>query len=451
MSHGVFGLLGEHLLHSRSPQIHEKLGDYEYRLFPTPPQELASFLRSDSFQGLNVTIPYKEAVLPYCKTLSDTARRLGCVNTIIRNEDGSLHGDNTDYYGFRYLLSRAVNANVGKACLENTPALSGKKALVLGSGGASKTVRAALSDVGCREVVVISRSGENNYQNLSRHADADFLVNTTPVGMFPDNGSAPLSLKQFPKLCGVVDLIYNPLRTALLLEAKALEIPYENGLSMLVAQAARASSLFMGASVDDCDRDATFSTQQLVLHKSIQNCEKDMAEKIERILQSMTASETNLVLIGMPGSGKSTLGRRLANELHREFLDTDEMIFNKTGRFPADIIKSDGEDAFRRIESQILKKAGATTGAVIATGGGVVTREENYNVLSQNGTLIFLHRAPDKLSTKGRPLSSDRASVLRLYEKRLELYRRFCDVELFVPESVERAYLALLDFTSVTC
>lgn len=407
MNTTVYGLLGEKLSHSRSPQIHALLADYEYRLFPMPREELDSFFAAGEFAGLNVTIPYKETVLPYCSKLSDTAKRMGCVNTITKTSDGLLIGDNSDYYGFCYTLSHYF------------PNLSGKKALVLGSGGASKTVRIALADAGCREVIIISRTGENNYSNLSLHADAEFIVNTTPVGMYPNNGKAPLSLKQFPKLIGVVDLIYNPIRTAFLLEARERNIPYANGLMMLVAQAALSSSLFTGLPVDE--------------------------KKIDEVTASIHAAETNLILIGMPGCGKSTLGKLLAEQFHREFLDTDELITTKTGRTPAQIITEDGEAAFRTIESAVIAETGALTGKVISTGGGVITREENYAPLAQNGALFFINRSPSLLPTEGRPLSRDTAAVQLLYEQRLPLYRRFCDFEIPALDTVESTFARLMD------
>lgn len=407
MNTPIYGLLGEKLSHSRSPQIHALLADYEYRLFPMPREELDAFFASGDFAGLNVTIPYKETVLPYCTKLTDTARRMGCVNTITWDIDGSLIGDNSDYYGFCYTLSHYF------------PDLAGKKALVLGSGGASKTVRIALADAGCREVVIISRTGENNYDTLSLHADTDFIVNTTPVGMYPNNGNAPLSLKQFPKLIGVADLIYNPIRTALLLEARELGIPYCNGLMMLVAQAALSSSRFTGVPVDET--------------------------KIDAVTTQIHTAETNFVLIGMPGCGKSTLGKRLAEHFNREFLDTDELITQKTGRTPAQIITEDGEATFRAIESVVIAETGALTGKVISTGGGIVTRKENYTPLAQNGILLFINRDPSLLPTEGRPLSVDAAAIMRLYEQRLPLYRSFSDLEISAPDTVEAAFALLLD------
>lgn len=407
MSTAVYGLLGEKLSHSRSPQIHALLADYEYRLFPMTPDTLDSFFRESAFAGLNVTIPYKETVIRYCHKLTPTAQRMGCVNTITKDADGSLIGDNSDYFGFCRMLSHYF------------PDLFGKKALILGSGGASKTVRIALSDAGCREIVIISRSGENNYNNLSLHADAEFIVNTTPVGMYPNNGKAPLSLKQFPNLIGVADLIYNPIQTALLLEAKELKIPCANGLMMLVAQAALASSRFTGLPVDEA--------------------------RIDDITTRMNADETNIVLIGMPGCGKSTLGKRLAAHFGREFLDTDEIITQKTGRTPAQIITEDGEAAFRAIETGVIAELGSYTGKVISTGGGIVTREENYAPLAQNGILYFIHRDPALLPTEGRPLSSDSDAIFRLYEQRLPLYHKFSDFEISALDTIDGTYALLLD------
>ena len=303
----VYGLLGRTLRHSYSPQIHALLGDYEYRLFEVEPQDLEAFLKKREFGGINVTIPYKKDVLPYLSGISDNAKRIGAVNTIIVKEDGGLYGDNTDYDGFLCLVQKSGFQ------------VKGKKALVLGTGGASLPISAVLSDLGAREVVFISRSGENNYQNLSRHADADFIVNTTPVGMYPNNLKAPLSLSEFPNLSGVLDIVYNPQKTKLILDAERLGIPAFSGLLMLVAQGKRAAELFLGHDIPDSETD--------------------------RIFKKLSTEMQNIVLVGMPGCGKTTVGKALAEQLNRPFFDADEEILKRTGKSAEAWIEACGEAA----------------------------------------------------------------------------------------------------------
>lgn len=406
------GLLGETLGHSYSPMIHHELGDYDYRLFEVPRERLGSFLTSGSWDGLNVTIPYKKAVVPYCTELSDAAAKLQSVNTIVRRPDGTLYGDNTDLYGFLYMVRRSGISPAGK------------KALVLGSGGASVTVKAALEQLGAH-VTVISRSGPDNYTNLDRHADAEMIANTTPVGMYPHNGSAAVDLKQFPCCQGVLDIVYNPARTALILQAEELGIPHASGLSMLVAQAKRSSEQFSGTPIDD-----------------------SALERVERIIHSRLR---NIILIGMPGCGKSTVGKALADLLDRPFVDCDREMEKVIGMSVADYITRYGEEAFRAEETAMLTQLGKTSGLVIATGGGCVTRPENYPRLHQNGTMIFLERELSKLPKKGRPLSL-RGSLQDMYTIRLPMYRRFADVTVpndgapeKVAKAVEEAYERISD------
>ncbi|SHH93774.1 shikimate dehydrogenase [Sporobacter termitidis DSM 10068] len=386
-----FGLLGEHLAHSFSPQIHSLLGDYEYLLYEKTPDEVAGFLARGDFDGLNVTIPYKKAVIPCCAALSRSAEQIGSVNTLVRRPDGTLYGDNTDYDGFSYLLG-ALGADV-----------AGKKALVLGSGGASLTIRTVLADLGAGEIVVVSRGGKDNYENIGRHNDAQLIVNTTPVGMFPGNGAAPVGLSVFKACAAVVDIIYNPAKTALLLEAEDLGIPCVNGLPMLVAQAKRAAEIFTGLPIDDGVID-------------------DITDKIARRTK-------NIVLIGMPGSGKSTTGAALAKLLGREFFDTDELIVKAAGKSIPDVFKDDGEDAFRQLETAALAEAAKKSGAVIATGGGIVKKPENRRLIRQNSTAVFLDRPLDALPADGRPLSLQNG-VEALARERLPLYSSWCDVRV---------------------
>ena len=378
-----YGLLGEKLGHSYSPQIHAQLAPYPYDLYEVAPEQLDEFLRTTELAGMNVTIPYKKAVIPYCKALSPAAARIGSVNTLVRRADG-WYGDNTDYDGFCY-MARGF-------------AIAGKKALVLGNGGVSLTVQQALRDLGAREVVVISRRGPDNYQNLARHADAQIIANATPVGMYPNNGASPLDLAGFPRLEGVLDLIYNPARTALLLQAERRGIACNGGLGMLVAQAKRAAELFTGRAIADSE--------------------------IERITRSLAGQMQNIVLIGMPGCGKTTLGKALADRLGRPFYDADAVLEQRTGRSIPEIFRCDGEAAFRALETQTLAELGKGSGAVIATGGGCVTRPENAPLLRQNGRVVWVKRPLDRLPVSGRPISQ-RMSAAAIYAQRRDRYAAF--------------------------
>jgi len=398
------GLLGRKLGHSYSPQIHGLLGSYSYSLFEKEPEDVEDFLRNGDFTGINVTIPYKKTVLPYLDELSPVARKMGCVNTIVRRNDGRLYGHNTDYFGFVSLVHHS--------CIP----VAGKKVLVLGSGGASNTVVHALTDLGALPVV-ISRSGENNYQNLSRHADAAVIVNTTPVGMYPQTGVSPLDLQQFPYLEGVLDVVYNPARTQLLLDAEKLGLPNENGLWMLVAQAKEAAEYFTGTKISD--------------------------EVIETIHSKLSAQMQNIILIGMPGCGKSTVGSLLAQDLGRVFVDADAKIVELAGKSIPEIFAQDGEEAFRKWETQVLSELGKQSGLIIATGGGCVTRERNYKLLHQNGQIFWLKRNLDTLSTDGRPLSQANR-LADMYESRKGQYQAFADFVIDNNGSSEETVAAIL-------
>ena len=387
-SHLKCGLIGEKLGHSFSLMIHEELADYPYELIELTPCEVGDFVRSSDLDAYNVTVPYKKTVMPFLDHISPEAKAIGAVNTIVRSKNGELYGYNTDHFGFSYML------DVSKISVKD------KKVIVFGTGGASATVCTVLRERGVRALTVIG-SKDNNDDGLKDHYDAEIIINTTPVGMYPKNGASPVDLSMFPLCEGVLDVIYNPAKTKLLLDAEKRGIPHINGLSMLVAQAVKAFEFFTGDTADYgvCDT----------------------------IINLLEFNTKNIILIGMPGCGKSTVASLIAEKLSRPFYDADKVFEETFGKTPADVIRADGEEAFRRMEHEVVEKLGKLSGAVIATGGGVVTRECNYDSLHQNGTLVFLERDLKKLPTKGRPLSVAN-SLESLYEARIDAYRRFADV-----------------------
>ena len=397
------GLLGRKLGHSYSPQIHAHLGDYSYDLFEKEPEEVENFLRCGDFTAINVTIPYKQTVIPYCSELSETARRIGAVNTIVRRPDGSLVGHNTDYFGF---LSTVKRTGLNP---------SGKKVLIIGSGGASKPAIAVMEELGARVVVISHR--ENTPENLVKHSDAAILINATPVGMYPNVGISPVDLSLFPHLEGVLDMIYNPARTQLMLNAEQRGLVMENGLWMLVAQAKEAAVWFTGSVISD-----------------------DLIAPIHRQLRSQME---NIILIGMPGCGKSTVGRLLSEKLGRPFVDADAEIVAAAGMPIPEIFVKSGEAGFREIETRVLAELGKQSGLVIATGGGCVTQERNAPLLHQNGTCIWLTRDLDKLPTDGRPLSQSGKLEL-MYKVRKPLYEHFADMTVSNDGSAEECAAAIL-------
>ena len=384
----ICGLLGEKLGHSYSPQIHKRLADYSYSLYEKAPEELEAFLTGGEFHGLNVTIPYKKTVLSYCSELSPQAKMLGAVNTIVRRNDGTLIGHNTDYFGFR---SMATRAGISYA---------GKKVLVLGSGGASNTVCAVMRELGA-QVIVISRNGENNYANLHMHSDCAVIVNATPVGMYPHTGISPVDLAFFPKLEYVMDLIYNPAKTKLLLDAEARGIPTQNGLWMLVAQAAESSQWFTNQPINP--------------------------DNISQIYRALQSQMLNIVLIGMPGCGKSTIGKLLAQRLGKAFADSDAEIEAAAGCSIPEIFQTKGEEQFRCLETAALTKLAKQSACVIATGGGCVTRAENLPILRQNAVVVWIKRDISSLPSDGRPLSQA-APLEQMYQIRKPLYKSFADI-----------------------
>ena len=383
------GLIGEKLSHSFSPQIHRHLADYSYELFEMPEDEVGIFLKSDRFDSTNVTIPYKKTVMPFLDEISGEALRIGSVNTITRTKSGGLRGDNTDYFGFSYMLR--------KSGID----ICGKKIIILGTGGASLTARTVCADMGAQRITFVSRTGEINYDNVyALCADTEVIINCTPVGMYPQNLVCPIELGRFGHLEGVADMIYNPSKTLLLLEAERLGIKYINGLSMLVAQAKRATELFLDEKIDD--------------------------SKIDRIVSLIENETMNIILVGMPGCGKSTVASLIAKATGRGLVDTDALISEGEGCSIPEIFASHGEDYFRACEHRAAEAAGKLSGKVIATGGGIVTRRENLDALRQNGKIFFIERDVSLLSRDGRPLSQG-SDLNAMYEKRLPLYKEFAD------------------------
>lgn len=401
-SQSPYGLLGRKLGHSWSRPIHEQLGSAPYTLMELEPEEVSAFIRENTaWRGLNVTMPYKADAAAIADEQSPRVAKLGVANALVRRADGSIFAENTDVLGFSWMLERFCSRELGAPA---DVALAGKKALVLGSGGASQAVQASLAEAGAN-IVVVSRSGADNYANLTeRHADAVLIVNTTPVGMFPNCPASPLpdgALEALPQLKGVLDVIYNPWRTKICLDAERLGIPSESGLAMLVSQAFFASELFQDKNLDE--------------------------SLCESILDGLRRKTENIVLIGMPGAGKTTTGRRIARSLGRPFVDIDEAIAQQTGRSAAQIIESEGEDAFRAVETQVTGAVAAKSGLVVACGGGVVTRPENRDLLRQNGHVVMLDRPLGELSSKGRPMSRAKG-VEQLARERMGAYRSWADL-----------------------
>ena len=398
------GLLGRKLSHSYSPAIHSLLGDYEYALFEKEPEELEAFLRSEAFDGINVTMPYKQQVIAYLDKLSPVAQQIGAVNTIY-HRNGMLCGHNTDYHGFEAMLNKSGVDPRGKKCL------------ILGSGGASKVVSCVLERYGA-SVVIISRTGEHNYENITQHHDAAIIVNATPVGMYPDTGVSAVNLNDFSSLEAVLDVVYNPARTKLLMDAEEKGIPAMNGLWMLIAQAQEASAVMTGIPVPD--------------------------GRTEEIYEILRRQMENIVLIGMPGCGKTTVGRLVAKELGKTFVDCDAEIEKRAEKSIPRIFAEDGESAFRRWESQVLEDLGKRSGLVLATGGGCVTQRQNYPLLHQNGTIFWLQRELSKLPTEGRPLSLNH-DLTELYQARKALYEAFADETVDNNTTPEQAACAILE------
>ena len=407
-----YGLIGEKLGHSFSKEIHESLADYKYSLCPLTRQEFAPFMERADFAAINVTIPYKEAVIPYLAEVDPRAAAIGAVNTIV-NRGGRLCGYNTDFDGVKYLLAR------------HGIELAGRRVLVLGTGGTSKTVCAGAEALGAAAVAVVSRSGgagRLDYAQAAAALDTQVIINTTPNGMYPHNGDAPLlDPAAFPALEAVVDVVYNPLQTNIVLAAREQGKKACGGLEMLVAQAKYAAELFTGRHMDDA--------------------------VIDDIYHRLRRDKLNIALIGMPGSGKSTVGRKLAGLLGREFVDCDKVLVERARRQISDIFREDGEDAFRRLESEVLLDVAGLGGRVIATGGGIIKNPANIRMLRQNSLLIFLDRAPERLALDaGRPLSQSTGDNMRLYAERYPIYTACADYRLDNNGSAGSAAAALAEY-----
>ncbi|MDD6157812.1 MAG: shikimate kinase [bacterium] len=398
-----YGLIGEHLGHSYSREIHAQVADYDYELCEVAPEELDSFLRKAEFRAINVTIPYKQSVIPYLSYISPQAESIGAVNTVV-NRDGKLWGYNTDFAGMEALIAR-----MGLS-------LRGKKVLILGTGGTSKTARAVCESAGAREILKVSRraSGEavSYEQAVSGHGDAEILINTTPVGMYPRCGEAPIDLAHFPGLEGVVDAVYNPLRTRLVQAGQERGVPAEGGLYMLAGQGVCASAIFLGKEFDPA--------------------------LTEGVYRAILGRKQNIVLIGMPSCGKTTVGRLLAERCGRRLIDTDEKIVERLGEPIAGFMARNGEAAFRDVEQEVVAGVADESGSVIATGGGAVLRQENLRLLRQNGLLVFLDRPLEKLMpTADRPLSASREALERRYRERYGLYVAAADLVVDASGAIE--------------
>ena len=395
-----YGLIGEKLGHSFSKIIHNELFSYNYELKEIKPEEFDEFMRKADFKAINVTIPYKEMVMEYLDEISEKAKEIGAVNVVV-NDDGKLIGYNTDFLGLKGLIQK------------NNIDLKDKKVLILGSGGTSKTALAVCRDLGAQQAFRVSRSGGNGLitYDEAEKVNADIIINTTPCGMYPNIEGAAFNIDKFDGLSAVVDVVYNPLNTDLIVKAKAKGIKAVGGLYMLVAQAIFAAEKF-GFRVKEEDFDIVYN--------------KIFKEK------------QNLVLIGMPTSGKTTIGKTLSEELGRDFIDSDEEIVEKIGMSISEFFEKNGEAEFRKIEAQVIKEIALKQGAVIATGGGVILNKRNIELLKMNGKVIFLNRPLDMLLTsEDRPLSSDRELLKKRFEERHEIYKASADVEIIADSDIK--------------
>lgn len=398
-----YGCIGEKLGHSFSKEIHNLIASYQYELKEIEKDKLSDFMTEADFNAINVTIPYKEAVIPYLDTIDEHAKKIGAVNTIVKR-DGKLHGYNTDFLGMVALIN--------KLGLE----VNGKKTAILGSGGTAKTAKAVLAHLGAKQILTVSRTASDkaiDYNELyAMHADTEIIINTTPVGMYPQNTDCPIILEHFTGLIGVVDAIYNPIKTNLILNAEKIGIKALGGLYMLIMQAIYASEFFTDSQIDE--------------------------RVAESVYQKMLCDKTNIVLTGMPSCGKSTIGKELARNLNKEFIDTDALIEERTGKSIPDIFRDNGEETFRQIESDIILDVSKRNGLIIATGGGAILNSDNVHALKQNGKIYFIDRALELLfPTSTRPLATDRKALTALYNTRHGIYEKTADIIVNSNESIQ--------------
>ena len=392
------GLIGDPLGHSFSPRLHAAFGTADYELHPIPAEALPAFFRERAFEGVNVTIPHKIAVIPLLDELHPSAEECGAVNTVV-NRGGKLTGYNTDIFGMSFALAHAGIS------------LSGRHVVILGSGGTSHTARALAKREGAASVTVVSRSGEVNYSNISELVETEIVINTTPVGMFPHADASPVDLTVFPRLKGVFDAVFNPLRTRLIEQAESLGVPVASGLLMLTAQAKAASILFRGGDYSE------------------PSPASEVGAEILNVWREVTAELTNIVLIGMPSSGKTTVGTLLAERLRRPLIDTDAETERRTGKTVPELFAEGGEENFRKEERLTVSECARGTGVIIATGGGAPMFPENRAALAGNGFVVLILRDTEKLDTTGRPLSRDLDTLKAMYKVRMPVYKAFADAE----------------------
>lgn len=399
-----YGLLGRKLLHSLSPEIHRELGNFSYELFEVEPENLEEFMTTKDFAGLSVVFPYKKEVVKYCDELTETARKLDCVDTITVDENGRLVGDNCEYEGFRHMIT--------KCGLD----VKGKKVLLLGKN--ASVIRVGIEDMGAREIVDVTVDGEVNFENIYEHMDAEILVNTTQTGMYPNNGDKIVDVKRFPKIEGVLEVIYNPRRTKLICDAEDLEIPNSDGLSMLVAREYLAEIRFGRIEPDEELFKATYKT--------------------------MSDRRKNIIFVGLPGCGKTTLAKVVAAKLGRPCIDVDRLIEMKAGVPIPEIFCAYGEKYYRELETETLRKITRNGGQVIATDSGAVMSLENQYYLRQNGYIVWLSRDLDELKHNGVYLARNREALERIHEERSPIYKFLADINVEVTDNAEKTVFEII-------